>query len=215
MCWSFSPWRYSGGLRPPDRGHRDLARRPTREGAAHRRGLPPGRAVRTHHSRARPARRRRRAARDAVPPGRLLGRADPGDRRLGRTRPGQRGGVRRRLRRCADGDDGVDVATGPRPVGRGRRSVRRVRDVLRSVDARHSDDHHETGDAARRRAGVRADDAVERHNESVYFSFENVGDTAVFGIAFPTANPSIPVKGSLPQTFLDITAKQADRARSD
>jgi hypothetical protein len=51
--------------------------------------------------------------------------------------------------------------------------------------------------------------------ESVYFSFENIGDTAVFGIAFPTVNPSIPVKGSLPQTFLDITAKQADRARSD
>jgi hypothetical protein len=51
--------------------------------------------------------------------------------------------------------------------------------------------------------------------ESVYFSFENIGDTAVFGIAFPTTNPSIPVKGSLPQTFLDTTAKQADRARLD
>ncbi len=50
--------------------------------------------------------------------------------------------------------------------------------------------------------------------EHVYFSFENIGDTAVFGVAFPTPNPSIPVKGSLPQTFLDITAKQADRARS-
>ena len=51
-------------------------------------------------------------------------------------------------------------------------------------------------------------------SDSVYFSFENIGDTAVFGIAFPTPDPSIPVKGSLPQTFLDITAKQADRARS-
>jgi hypothetical protein len=51
--------------------------------------------------------------------------------------------------------------------------------------------------------------------ESVYFSFENIGDTAVFGLALPTDNPSIPVKGSLPQTFLDTTAKQADRARSD
>lgn len=49
---------------------------------------------------------------------------------------------------------------------------------------------------------------------SVYFSFENVGDTAVYGIAFPTPNPSILVKGSLPQTFLEITAKQAERARS-
>jgi hypothetical protein len=36
---------------------------------------------------------------------------------------------------------------------------------------------------------------------------------AVFGIAFPTMNPAIPVKGSLPQTFLDVAGKQADRAR--
>lgn len=49
---------------------------------------------------------------------------------------------------------------------------------------------------------------------SVYFSFENVGTMAVFGVAFPTPNPAISVKGSLPQTFLDIAAKQADRARS-
>lgn len=47
---------------------------------------------------------------------------------------------------------------------------------------------------------------------SVYFSFENVGAMAVFGVAFPTPNPAISVKGSLPQTFLDIAAKQADRA---
>jgi hypothetical protein len=48
---------------------------------------------------------------------------------------------------------------------------------------------------------------------SAYFSFENVGRMAVFGIAFPTPNPSIAVKGALPQTFLDITDKQADRAK--
>ena len=29
--------------------------------------------------------------------------------------------------------------------------------------------------------------------DSVYFSFENIGNTAVFGVAFPTPNPSIPV----------------------
>jgi hypothetical protein len=54
------------------------------------------------------------------------------------------------------------------------------------------------------------------HNvdNSVYFSFENVGRMAVFGIVFPTPNPSISVKASLPQTFLDIVAKQGDRARS-
>lgn len=46
---------------------------------------------------------------------------------------------------------------------------------------------------------------------SVYFSFENVGDMAVFGIALPVPNPSIAAKGELPQTFLDMAAKQADR----
>lgn len=51
-------------------------------------------------------------------------------------------------------------------------------------------------------------------DNSVYFSFENVGEMAVFGIVFPTPNPSISVKASLPQTFLDIAAKQADRAQS-
>jgi hypothetical protein len=49
---------------------------------------------------------------------------------------------------------------------------------------------------------------------SAYFSFENVGRMAVFGIAFPTPNPSIAVKAALPQTFLEIAAKQAERAES-
>src|SRR6202048_1367262 len=49
---------------------------------------------------------------------------------------------------------------------------------------------------------------------SAYFTFENVGRMAVFGIAFPTLNPSIAVKAALPQTFLDIAAKQAERATS-
>jgi hypothetical protein len=51
-------------------------------------------------------------------------------------------------------------------------------------------------------------------DSSVYFSFENIGRMAVFGIAFPTPNPSITVKAALPQTFLDIAAKQADRAQT-
>ncbi|MCV7423391.1 hypothetical protein H7K45_22820 [Mycobacterium yunnanensis] len=46
---------------------------------------------------------------------------------------------------------------------------------------------------------------------SVYFTFENVGDSGMFGIAFPTPNPAIAVKASLPQTFLEITARQAQR----
>jgi hypothetical protein len=49
---------------------------------------------------------------------------------------------------------------------------------------------------------------------SAYFTFENIGTMAVFGIAFPTPNPSITVKAALPQTFLDIAAKQAERAGS-
>src|SRR5829696_6683043 len=51
-------------------------------------------------------------------------------------------------------------------------------------------------------------------DSSVYFAFQNVGTMAVFGIAFSTPNPSITVKAALPQTFLDIAAKQADRAHS-
>lgn len=51
-------------------------------------------------------------------------------------------------------------------------------------------------------------------HSSVYFSFENVGSMAVFAIAFPTPDPSIPVKGVLPQTFLDITGEQAARAEA-
>jgi hypothetical protein len=48
---------------------------------------------------------------------------------------------------------------------------------------------------------------------SAYFSFENIGRMAVFGIVFPTPNPSITVKAALPQTFLDVAGKQADRAK--
>ena len=49
---------------------------------------------------------------------------------------------------------------------------------------------------------------------SVFFSFENVDQMAVFGIAFPTPNPTITVKASLPQTFLEISGKQAERLRN-
>ena len=44
-----------------------------------------------------------------------------------------------------------------------------------------------------------------------FFSFENVHNMAAFGIAFPTPNPTIAVKAALPQTFLTITGKQAER----
>lgn len=70
-------------------------------------------------------------------------------------------------------------------------------------------------------ASPRADSLVYRQTmrlgaaeSSVYFSFENVGSMAVFAIAFPTPDPSILVKGTLPQTFLEITGKQAARAEA-
>jgi hypothetical protein len=49
---------------------------------------------------------------------------------------------------------------------------------------------------------------------SAYFSFENVGRMAVFGVVFATPNPAIAVKATLPQTFLEIAAKQAQRAEA-
>lgn len=50
--------------------------------------------------------------------------------------------------------------------------------------------------------------------DSVYMSFANIGSKAVMGVAFPTADPSIAVKATLPQTFLDIVDSQIDRIRS-
>ncbi|WP_167857807.1 hypothetical protein [Mycobacterium sp. DL99] len=50
--------------------------------------------------------------------------------------------------------------------------------------------------------------------QSIFFAFENVGNWAVFGIAFPTQDPSIVAKGALPQTFLDVFGTQAERLAS-
>ena len=46
---------------------------------------------------------------------------------------------------------------------------------------------------------------------SVLFAFENVDGSGMYAIAFPTPDPRISVKGTLPQTFLDIVDKQAER----
>lgn len=48
-------------------------------------------------------------------------------------------------------------------------------------------------------------------DSSVYFWFANAEESAVFAVAFPTPNPTIAVKAALPQTFLDVAAKQTDR----
>lgn len=49
---------------------------------------------------------------------------------------------------------------------------------------------------------------------SVYMAFMNVGKLALFGIAFPTPDPRIEAKASLPQTFLEVVAKQAAKIRA-
>lgn len=49
---------------------------------------------------------------------------------------------------------------------------------------------------------------------TVYMSFENIGTMSVFGMALPMHDDTIPVKATLPQTFLDVTTRQADRVES-
>ena len=49
---------------------------------------------------------------------------------------------------------------------------------------------------------------------SVFMAFQNVGERAVFGVAFPTPNSAIEAKATLPQTFLDVFLKQVHKLRS-
>lgn len=49
---------------------------------------------------------------------------------------------------------------------------------------------------------------------SVYMAFQNVGERAVFAVAFPVENPSITAKASLPQTFLDAFRRQVNKLRA-
>lgn len=49
---------------------------------------------------------------------------------------------------------------------------------------------------------------------SVFIAFQNVGRLAVFGIASDVPNSEVPVQASLPQTFTEIVAKQAERLRT-
>lgn len=51
---------------------------------------------------------------------------------------------------------------------------------------------------------MKLDDA----STSVFMAFQNVGGRSVFGVAFPTPNSSIAAKAELPQTFLEIFARQ-------
>ena len=49
---------------------------------------------------------------------------------------------------------------------------------------------------------------------SVYMAFQNVGERAVFGVAFATPNTAIEAKATLPQTFLDVFGRQIEKLRS-
>ncbi len=49
---------------------------------------------------------------------------------------------------------------------------------------------------------------------SVYMAFQNVDRGAVFGVAFPAANPAIDAKAALPQTFLDIFSDQVAKLQA-
>lgn len=51
-------------------------------------------------------------------------------------------------------------------------------------------------------------------SSSVFMAFQNIGGYAILGIAFPTPNPRIDAKASLPQTFLDIFGRQAEKMRA-
>jgi len=55
---------------------------------------------------------------------------------------------------------------------------------------------------------------LRNSTSSVYMAFQNVGGHAVFGIALPAGNPTIAAKAELPQTFLDVFAKQVARIRA-
>ncbi len=48
---------------------------------------------------------------------------------------------------------------------------------------------------------------------SVFMAFQNIGGRAVFGVAFPTPNSAIAAKAELPQTFLEIFAKQVAKLK--
>ena len=49
---------------------------------------------------------------------------------------------------------------------------------------------------------------------SVYMAFQNVGERAVFGVAFPVDNPAITAKAALPQTFLDTFRRQVNKLQA-
>jgi hypothetical protein len=46
---------------------------------------------------------------------------------------------------------------------------------------------------------------------SMYMAFANIGPMAMFGLSLPVPNPEISAKATLPQTFLDVVARQSER----
>lgn len=46
---------------------------------------------------------------------------------------------------------------------------------------------------------------------SIFMVFANIGPMAMFGLTLPAPNPQISVKASLPETFLEVAGRQAER----
>jgi hypothetical protein len=65
-----------------------------------------------------------------------------------------------------------------------------------------------------RAVGYQQTMTLNGEKNSVFMAFQNVGTRAVFGVAFPTPNPNIAAKASLPQTFLEIFTKQAAKLQA-
>ena len=102
---------------------------------------------------------------------------------------------------------------GSRRARRDGGALRSLPDLLRPVVGRHSDDHHQAADFASRRAGLPADHGPQRSESSVFFSFENVDQMAVFGIAFPHRIRLLPSK----PRCIDVSGdqwQQAERLRN-
>ena len=160
------------------------------------------------------ARRHRRAAGNAVVAGRVCGRTDASDRRV---RPSEVPAAPPKYIVAYDGARMVmTVLTWPLDIERLAATAERCAHFQTFFDPSSEGIPMTTT----RLETPRPDALVYQQtmslgatDSSVYFSFENVDRMAVFGIAFPTPNPAIAVKGTLPQTFLEITG-QTGRSRA-
>ena len=206
----------SPAARTPLPGTADLAGRATGQGPADRRRLSAGRAVRPHHRGPRPARRRRRRRRRCCPSPRV---------RRGLTKV--IADVRRARRRAAPRSTPspttapgcvMTVLTWPLDIDRLAATAERCanfRDLLRPGVGTDPDDHHPTGDAAPRRAGLSADDGFGQHAEQCLLLVRERRLDGRFRDRVPDAESRrSPSKARCRRRFWTSPAKQAERVRT-